>query len=137
MPKWIERFAQHLVQLPRSRKRLLMLLADVVGIPCALWCAISLRMGTWGHPIPNWEWLYVAGLATTIPIFVRMGLYRAVIRYLGPKAVLTVLAGVAVSVVLLTALNEFGWNRALPLGVFPIYWAFALIYVGGTRFIVR
>jgi FlaA1/EpsC-like NDP-sugar epimerase len=137
MPKWIERFANHLLQLPRTRKRLLVFSADTVGIPFSLWFAITLRLGTVDHQLVAEAWLYLAALCASIPFFVRMGLYRAVIRYLGPKAVLTVLAGVTTSVLLLTALNEFAWRRALPLGAFPIYWAFALIYVGGSRFIVR
>lgn len=137
MPRWIERFAQGLLLLPRSKKRVLVLLADGIFIPFALWCAITLRLGTWNHQISDVEWLYFAALGASIPLFVRMGLYRAVIRYLGPRAVLTVVAGVSASVAVLTVLNEFAWSRALPLGVFPIYWAFALIYVGGSRFVVR
>jgi FlaA1/EpsC-like NDP-sugar epimerase len=137
MPRWIERFAQGLLQLPRARKRLIVLLADTLGIPLALWCAITLRLGTWEHQVSDIGLLYVAALFASIPIFVRMGLYRAIIRYLGPKAVLAVIAGVSASVVLLSLLNEIVWDRALPLGVFPIFWSFALIYVGGSRFIVR
>jgi FlaA1/EpsC-like NDP-sugar epimerase len=137
MPRWIERFAQGLLQLPRARKRLIVLLADTLGIPLALWCAITLRLGTWEHHVSDIGLLYVAALFASIPIFVRMGLYRAIIRYLGPKAVLAVVAGVSTSVVLLSLLNEIVWARALPLGVFPIFWSFALIYVGGSRFIVR
>lgn len=137
MPKWIERIAHSLVQLPRARKRVLMVLADLVGIPLALWSALTLRLGTVDHGISSVAWLYIAALCATTPIFVQMGLYRAVIRYLGPRAILTVVAGVTVSVIVVACLNEIFWNRTLPLGVFPIYWAFALIYVGGSRFIVR
>jgi hypothetical protein len=36
MPQWIERFAGRLAQVPRSQKRLLMLFADVIGIPLVL-----------------------------------------------------------------------------------------------------
>lgn len=137
MPKWIERFANRLAHLPRSQKRLLMVVADAVGIPLVLWSAITLRFGTIHHDISGTEWIYVAVLVTSIPVFVRMGLYRAVVRYLGPKAVLTVAAGVTTSVVLLSILALIWPNRAIPAGALPIYWAFALIYVGGTRFIVR
>ena len=136
MPKWIEKFAQWLTHLPRGRKRMLMLSADAVGIPFVLWCAISLRLGSF-RSIAGSEWVYFAALITTVPIFVRMGLYRAVIRYMGPRAVFTVLIGVSSSVVLLTCIALLLADVKLPLGAVPIYWSFALILVGGSRFIVR
>lgn len=137
MPKWIEQFVNRLAHLPRSRKRLLMLGADAVGIPLVLWVAITLRLGSASHYVGGNEWIYLAALLTSVPVFVRMGLYRAVIRYLGPRAVITVVTGVTTSVILLSVLALVWPQRTVPVGALPIYWAFALIYVGGTRFIVR
>jgi FlaA1/EpsC-like NDP-sugar epimerase len=137
MPKWIERLAHSLMLLPRTRKRLLMLTADIIGVPAVLWIAITLRLGTAQHHGSGTEWIYAAVLLTSIPVFIRMGLYRAVVRYLGPKAVLTVAAGVTTSVALLLIVALAWPHRAIPLGSVAIYWAFALIYVGGTRFLVR
>lgn len=137
MPKWIERLANRLAHLPRAKKRALMLAADAIGIPLVLWCSIGLRLGTLGHHVSGTEWIYAAALLTTVPVFIRMGLYRAVIRYLGPRAVFTVGTGVTTSVVLLSLLISVWPQRAIPIGALIIYWAFALIYVGGTRFVVR
>lgn len=137
MPKWIERFANRLAHLPRVRKRLLMLVADTVGIPLVLWCAITLRLGTIHHSVGETGWIYVAALVATIPVFIRMGLYRAVVRYLGPRAVFVVATGVSASVVLLSVIALLWPHRTVPISALPIYWSFALIYVGGTRFLVR
>jgi FlaA1/EpsC-like NDP-sugar epimerase len=137
MPKWLERLAHRLTQMSRSKKRTLMLLADVVGIPLVLWLAITLRLGAIDHVHLDTAWVYGAALLTSVPIFIRMGLYRAVVRYLGPRALMTVAIGVSVSVILLAALALTWPNRAIPVGALAIYWAFALIYVGGTRFVVR
>lgn len=137
MPKWIERFASGLAHMPRSQKRLLMLSADVLGIPLVLWAAISVRLGTFTHDFAGTEWFYIAALAASVPLFVRMGLYRAVIRYLGPKAIFAVVSGVTFSVFLLSLLTIVWPSRTIPISTLPIYWAFALIYVGGSRFIVR
>lgn len=136
MPKWIELFINRLAHLPRSHKRLLMLLADTVGIPLVLWTALTLRLGTL-YDVNRPGWVYVAALLTSIPVFARMGMYRAVIRYLGPRAIFAVLTGVTTSVVLLSLLAILWPNRAIPISALPIYWSFALIYVGGSRFIVR
>jgi FlaA1/EpsC-like NDP-sugar epimerase len=137
MPKWIERFANGLAHLPRSRKRLLMLAADVIGIPVVLWTALTLRLGTFYSHVTGIEWVYATALLVCVPIFVRLGLYRAVIRFLGPKAILAVVVGVTSSVVLLSAILLVWPHRSIPISALPIYWAFALIYVGGSRFLVR
>ena len=137
MPRWIERVVNQLSQLPRSSKRLLMLFADTLGIPMVLWSAITLRLGTINHDGAGTEWIYVAALLTSIPVFARMGLYRAVIRYLGPRALFAVITGVTTSVILLSTLAFYWPNRAIPISALPIYWSFALIYVGGSRFIIR
>jgi FlaA1/EpsC-like NDP-sugar epimerase len=137
MPKWIERFANRLAHLPRSQKRLLMLGADVVGLPLTMWAAVTLRFGTIFHEVSGTEWVYAIALLTSIPVFVRLGLYRAVIRFLGPKAIFAVFSGVTFSVALLTAILLVWPHRAVPVSVLPIYWAFALLFVGGSRFLVR
>src|SRR6188474_2126711 len=137
MPKWIERFANKLAHLPRSQKRLLMLGADVVGLPLMMWAAVTLRFGTFHHDVGGTEWIYAIALLTSIPVFVRLGLYRAVIRFLGPKAIFAVVSGVTFSVVLLGAILLVWPHRAVPVSAIPIYWAFALLFVGGSRFLVR
>lgn len=114
-----------------------MLAADGLGIPLALWIALSLVSGALQPPFSGVEWLYLASLLTSVPIFFRMGLYRAALRYLGHKAVLAVLTGVTVSVALLAMLTLVSPRLSVPLTALPIYWAFALLYVGGTRYVAR
>lgn len=137
MPKWIEGLARKLSELPRAHKRLAMLGSDVMVIPFALWTAIGLKLGIVDHSIPENGWLYLAAPLATIPVFARLGLYRAVVRFIGPRALIAVLAGVTMSVLLLALVNLAFARRELPVSVFAIYWALALIYVGGTRFLGR
>jgi len=123
--------------LSRANKRLVMLAADIVGIPLVFWLALTLCLGKADHHVRGAEWIYAALLFTSIPVFLRMGLYRAALRYLGHKAVLAVVTGVTASVALLGA-TTFVWPQpTVPLSALPIYWAFALLYVGGTRYIAR
>src|SRR5690606_36277071 len=101
---------------------------DIAGSPFMLWSSIAIRLGQLDHHIPGPEWIYFAALLTSMPVFVKMGLYRAVIRYLGPRAVLTVATGVPTSVMLLALFISLWPQRGVPLGALVIYWAFALIY---------
>src|SRR5580704_11833005 len=92
--------ARKTVELPRRLKRLISVLTDCLMIPLALWTAISLKTGQPESNPSDWP-AFVAVIAVSIPIFVRAGLYRAVIRFLGHKAVFAVALSVAVSAVVL------------------------------------
>jgi FlaA1/EpsC-like NDP-sugar epimerase len=130
-------WVQLVTELPRSTKRVVMVVADVVMIPLALYTAITLRLGTFDHDIGDRGWLYLVVVLTSLPVFARLGLYRAVIRYIGGKAVLAVLAGVTLSVALVGLLNFAFPQRMIPISALVIYWALALLYVAGSRFVVR
>ncbi len=123
--------------LSRAKKRLIMLTVDVIGIPLVFWLALSLRLGTFRPEAIGNEWISATLLWTTIPVFLRMGLYQAALRYLGHRAVLAVVTGVTASVALLAAALLAWPQPSIPLSALPIYWAFALLYVGGTRYVAR
>src|SRR5690554_7372250 len=86
---------QKFLNLPRFHKRVISVTADVVALLFALWAAFSLRFEQqfW---VPSQEQavLSVITVVFTIGVFVRLGLYRAVVRYLSDRAFLTVVGGV-------------------------------------------
>jgi len=125
------------LNLSRVHKRLVSVFADVVVLFFALWSAFSLRLEQqfW---VPDQGQLIVSGLTVvfTIAVFVKLGLYRAVIRYLSDRAFVTVITGVVVSAITLILfgyLLEVQVPRSVPI----IYGALAFIFVSGTRMTVR
>src|SRR5690554_2235410 len=136
-PQGIIVMFQKFLGLPRFYKRLISVSADVVALLFSLWAAFSLRFEQqfW---LPNQEQLVIAGLtvAFTIGVFVRLGLYRAVVRYLNDRAFLTVVGGVTASALMLIFLGY--WLEVLvPRSVPIIYAAFAFIFVSGSRMGIR
>jgi len=123
--------------LGRRSKQLIMLLADVIGMPVALWTAFTLHTGSLSGSIHGDLWLYGATVVATVPIFVRLGLYRAVIRFLGIQAAIAIAVGVGVSTIALIVINAFLNASAVPIAVFAIYFVLALLYVGLSRFGAR
>jgi len=113
-----------------------MLVADAVLLPLALWSAFALRLGEVNFQIPNGAWIYLLAPLFAIPVFVKMGLYRAIVRYMDDRVVWVVTAGVSISVLLLIATFHLAGLWA-PRSVFLIYWGMAALYVGGSRFIAR
>jgi FlaA1/EpsC-like NDP-sugar epimerase len=132
-----ERLIAWAVGFSRPAKRLIMLTADGVMIPLALATAIWLKLGNAFTGIGTSPWLYIAALGVSIPIFAKLGLYRAVVRFLGSRASKAVFIGVTASVLMLAMINELLLEKALPLAALAIYWALALLYVGGSRLLAR
>ncbi|MEK2687642.1 polysaccharide biosynthesis protein [Bdellovibrio sp. GT3] len=126
-----------LAGLPRRIKILLMLFSDLVLLPLALWSSVALRMGSWDPDVRSYIWLFFVLPFVTIPIFIRIGLYRAVIRYLDDKIIYTVFYGVTLSVLLLTAVIVMGRASDLPRSSLIIYWVMAIAYIASSRFLAR
>ncbi|MEO7773480.1 MAG: polysaccharide biosynthesis protein, partial [Steroidobacteraceae bacterium] len=109
-----------------------MVLADILMIPGALYSAIWLHAGTDPANPAISIWPYVGVLALTLPMFAKLGLYRAVVRYIGAKAIIAVFAGVTLSAVALFAIDALLTPQPIPFPALIIYWALALIYVAGS-----
>ena len=86
--------------------------------------------------MPNVGWLFLAAPLTAIPFFIRFGLYRAIVRYMGAQAVFTIAKGVTYATGLLIVLTALS-NTVIPWPVFGIYWALAVVYIGGSRLILQ
>ncbi|MEC7729153.1 MAG: nucleoside-diphosphate sugar epimerase/dehydratase [Pseudomonadota bacterium] len=125
------------LNLPRVHKRLISVASDMVVLFFAIWAAFALRLeqDLW---IPTRDHILVAALTVvfTIAVFIRLGLYRAVIRYLGDKAFLTIVYGVFASALALIVLG-YMLQVPVPRSVPIIYGALAFLFVSGTRLGVR
>ncbi|MEL7447562.1 MAG: nucleoside-diphosphate sugar epimerase/dehydratase [Pseudomonadota bacterium] len=114
-----------------------MIAGDSVMVPLALICAFALH---YAEPFPailaTW-WLYPVAVGLTIPIFGRLGLYRAVVRFMGPRAVFAVLQGVTLMVLLFGAIAHFLAPATVPSTALVMFWGATVLYVGGSRFAVR
>jgi FlaA1/EpsC-like NDP-sugar epimerase len=127
----------YIFRLSRSQKRLVMMIADLIMIPFALWVSFALRLSSWTPQLNDGAWLMLLAPVLSIPVFFRLGLYRAVIRFLGSQALKAVLIGITLSVaglLVVTVLLDF---QGIPRSVFIIYWGTALLFVGGSRHYVR
>ncbi len=71
------------LSLPRNTKRFITLFVDFWAVIAALWFAFSLRFGELYQPPSEQFWIFFLAPAVAIPIFIRAGLYRAIISYLG------------------------------------------------------
>jgi len=125
------------LSLPRYAKRLIVLSADLIILPLALWASFSLRLGELYVPRDGIIFLFIAVPIIAIPIFIRFGLYRAIIRYIGFLAMWAVVKAVSLYslvwgvLVLLTAIPN------VPRSVLLINCLVTILLVGSSRAIAR
>ena len=102
--------AEAILALPRQQKRLIMLLADAVAIPVALWCALILKFDRIDPILERTAVYFLVATAASLVIFSMLGLYRAVIRFMGPRSMLSVVSGVTLSVGVVVVFDRFMSN---------------------------
>jgi len=133
----IVRIKHFLRELSSVYKRGLMLALDLVLIPLALWAALSLRYGDWFTGFDRAALVFAGLVVFTIPVFVKLGLYRAVMRFLGWKALEQIAVGVAASTMVLLAIMLLHPQAQLPRSTFVIYGLVLFFMVAGSRFLAR
>ncbi len=99
----------------------------------AMWLAFTLRLDTMHWP-SGLQWLvYVMGPALALPIFIRMGFYRAIFRYTGMAALITTGKAVALyGAILLSILLVAQWE-GVPRSVGVLQPVILLLMVGASR----
>lgn len=110
---------------------------DIILLSVAIWAAFALRFENLSWlPGEKQFWASAATVFFTVAAFVKLGLYRAVIRYLSEHAFLAIIVGVILSSVSLIVFG-FVFQALVPRSVPVIYGALAFLLVAGTRFAVR
>lgn len=128
---------KQLIAVPRTGKRALMLGFDMLAITLALWASIAIRLGKWSVPFDHLYPILAVVLICSLAIFVRLGLYHAVVRFLGIEAFYAVLKAVTLSALILAALIFLFKLPGFPRSSLFIYWLLAGMLIGGSRFLVR
>ena len=125
-----------LLGLPRPVKRLISVCADMVFLIGALVAAYMLTQHDEQTFIPQIALAFAVTLPITLFIFTKLGLYRAVIRYIGQHALGAVLAGIVSSAFVLALV--FGVFKVTDKGnLIFVYAIMALITSGGVRLLAR
>lgn len=130
-------FPTYLTALPRTKKRLLMLLSDSIGLTVSLWLSFAVSHSNFGFPVLSVWWLFVAAPFIAIPVFVRLGLYSAVVRYLGQQALLAILLAVTVYSAGIAAVGLAFSVASAPMSVYVLNGLFAAVLIGAPRLIAR
>lgn len=126
------------IPLSRSVKQILMMIADALMIVTALVFSFVLLGKDFFDQ--DQRFYFYLSLATTVSIlvFIRIGLYRALVLYMGLQSVFLILQGVTAASCLLAASYFFAKTpQSSDLSILPIFWMIAVLLIGGTRFFAK
>jgi len=137
----MDKIRARLLSLPRRHKRILQVLTDIFLVWFALWMAFVVRLGLDEliNPFTQHVWLFVSTPVIAIPLFVRFGMYRAVMRYFGNDALIAIIKAVTLSSLILGVVVYWYSNHqnVVPRSIIFNYWWLSLIMVGGLRLAMR
>lgn len=125
------------IPLSRTVKQLFLMVADSVMIVMAL--AFSFALLGKDFPVDQLFYFYLAiATALSIIVFIRIGLYRALVLYMGLQSSFLVFQGVTIASCLLAASYFFSQvPEPSDFSILPIFWMIALLFIGGSRFVAK
>jgi FlaA1/EpsC-like NDP-sugar epimerase len=133
----IAQSALSLLRLPRAVKRLVALSVDASVCVLTVWLAFYLRLGEFVTLAGSPMWAVLAALAFALPLFIVFGLYRAIFRFSGWPALVTVAQAIAIYGLLYAAIFTAVGVDGVPRTVGLIQPLLLLLVVGGSRALAR
>ncbi|MFH0255795.1 polysaccharide biosynthesis protein [Vibrio rumoiensis] len=131
------RTLKNLLNIRRREKRIITALYDIAAITISLYAAVAVRLGHTHFQINTPEilsWLVTVGI--TIIAFIKLGMYRAVIRYMMVAALGHIFLAVGFSTIALS-ISSFYFHSFVPRSVPLIFAGFAILTLGGPRILIR
>ncbi|TXH93118.1 MAG: polysaccharide biosynthesis protein [Rheinheimera sp.] len=125
-----------ILSLPRSAKRLVSVLADLFLLSLAMIISILVTQTNPFEQMARIVPIFMLTLIPTIIVFTKLGLYRAVIRYIGQHALGAMVAGIVSNAILLQMCFSIV-NIGDKGNLIFVYALISLLTSGGVRFLVR
>ena len=132
-----QNFALPILALPRWAKRFVVTSVDAGLCVLTVWLAYYLRLGELVALSSNALWAVVTSIGIALPVFIVSGLYRAIFRYSGWPALLSVARAVGIYGLLYASIFTAISIRDVPRTVGIIQPILLLLFVGASRALAR
>ena len=126
-------FISKMFDLPKSLKNAIKLSFDFFCLLFCFWAAFFTRTDASAEFMEPVYWLWIIGIVLcSLYYFVRVGMYRAVFRYVSAGFTKIVLQSIVVAALLLVLgfyISRLFLPRSLPF----IYFSYEMVLIGGSR----
>jgi FlaA1/EpsC-like NDP-sugar epimerase len=126
------------LNLPRQHKQLIAASVDFVCLPLIFLFSLALHFdGAPAALLSQYLAIAVAAALVALPVFVRLGMYRAVIRYIDQEIIIAAVYGATIAAVILGGISHVTQPGQLSAAPFMIYWLATILYILASRFTAR
>tara|TARA_B100001287_G_scaffold276585_1_gene288009 strand:+ start:474 stop:2324 length:1851 start_codon:yes stop_codon:yes gene_type:complete len=127
-----------LLTLKRLNKQIITLSFDIIILIFSLWLSFALRFGEpWNSYLNENLWLFIFVPVVATPLFVKLGLYRSVLQYIGIKVITTSFKAITIACFAITFFMYFFQEEDLPRSIMPIFWFVSNTFIITSRFLLK
>ena len=126
--------------LPRNIKRAIALLFDICTVWFCLWLALYFRLDPDSllEPVYEYGLLFILAPVIAIPVFIKMGLYQAVLRYIGSWTIAAIVqSSFFAAIGLVIAIFFISPDIRFPRTAAFLYGIFLITSMLGARFFIQ
>ncbi len=128
---------QSLLNLPRSVKRGLVIFVDLLICGLSVWLVFGLRLDQWGY-FQSQQWIvFLVAISFSFPLFVSFGLYRAIFRYIGTVAFISIKRAFIIYAGLFFGVFTLYGVDGVPRSIGVIQPMLLFFGIGASRYFVR
>jgi len=123
--------------MPRVAKRLFAVSVDIALCALTVWLALCLRLEHWVQLTPAHSLAIMGAVLIALPLFIRFGLYRAIFRYAGWNAMVSLAQAMALYTLFFVTVFTVIGVPGVPRTVGVIQPLLLLVTIGVSRVVVR
>ena len=131
-------YINQLLNLSRVKKQLIMVGFDLLLIPLSLLLAYALKFNNY-FPVDiiyNDLWIFYFMPIIVIPLFIKNGLYRSVLKYMGYHVIIATMRSITIACLLiLLYVNIFDISASVT--AILTFWFVAILLTIGSRYILK
>lgn len=129
---------EQLTNLSRRQKQALMIISDVIILLLAIWLSFALRLGVlWPDKILSNLWIFMIIPLVSIPLFIRFGLYKSVLKFMGTKVIVTAFQSITITSLFVGFAMMIFREADMPRTVILIFWFVSSILIIIMRFLYK
>ena len=131
-------YINQLLHLTRFKKQLIMAGFDFLLLPLSLMLTYALRADNYFpmSMILTDLWLFCFMPIILIPLFIRNGLYRSVLKYMGYHVIIATMRSISIAcIVLLLFINIF--QLSISISIILIFWFVSILIIVGSRYLLK
>ena len=135
----VKNLFKNLSKLSRLQKKTILLIVDFLILDVSIYLSYVLRFENLSpfNSIYQDIWLFVAIPSLTVPFFIALGLYRAVLKHIGNKTIFVIIKSITFSSIILGFIMMMFREESFPRSIFIIYWFISIINILGSRYLAH